>query len=82
MHKSLLPLFIFSLTVTLSACNTTLDATETQQPIGLANPASVYCAKLGGKSIPQKNKHGDYALCQLPDNQIIEEWTLYRRDHK
>ncbi|HAO26517.1 MAG TPA: DUF333 domain-containing protein, partial [Chryseobacterium indologenes] len=24
---------------------------------------------------------GEYALCQLPNGQTIEEWELFRKDH-
>ncbi|KCX37138.1 hypothetical protein J577_1914 [Acinetobacter sp. 263903-1] len=48
----------------------------------MPNPASKYCIKQGGKLIPQKNKDGgEYALCQLPNGQTIEEWELFRKDH-
>jgi putative hemolysin len=47
----------------------------------MANPASVYCQKLGGKTIMKSNDKGQYGMCQLPDGSQIEEWELYRRDH-
>lgn len=53
-----------------------------EQPIGMANPASVYCEKLGGKSVIEKNSDGsEYGVCHLPDGSKVEEWELYRRDH-
>ncbi|POZ60727.1 putative hemolysin [Chromobacterium alticapitis] len=49
------------------------------QAVGMANPASVYCVKQGGKLLPQKDAAGnEYALCQLPDGRTVEEWTLFR----
>ncbi|MCD4500253.1 putative hemolysin [Chromobacterium vaccinii] len=49
------------------------------QAVGMANPASVYCVKQGGKLLPQKDAAGgEYALCQLPDGRAVEEWTLFR----
>ncbi|MGS0978263.1 putative hemolysin [Burkholderia glumae] len=48
----------------------------------MANPASVYCESLGGRSVSVKDKDGAaYAICHLPDGTQIEEWALYRRDH-
>ncbi|HEX7866383.1 MAG TPA: DUF333 domain-containing protein [Variovorax sp.] len=49
--------------------------------IGMANPASVYCQSLGGKTLMRSNDKGQYGICQLPDGKQIEEWELYRRDH-
>jgi uncharacterized protein len=45
----------------------------------IANPASVYCEKLGGKSeIATLNKGGQIGLCLFPNGRIFEEWTLFR----
>ena len=49
--------------------------------VGMANPASVYCGSLGGKSVIQSGNNGQWGLCQLPDGKQIEEWELFRRDH-
>lgn len=66
----------------LTACSTA-PKNDQKHMVGMANPASVYCKEKGGKSIPRKDVDGgEYALCQLPDGQIIEEWDLYRKDHK
>lgn len=52
--------------------------------VGLANPASEYCISLGGTSEPvtdpteADSKH----MCVLPNGDKIEEWQLFRRDHK
>ena len=50
-------------------------------PVGMANPASVYCKSLGGKTLMRSNDKGQYGICELPDGGQIEEWELYRRDH-
>ncbi len=49
--------------------------------IGMLNPASVYCLKLRGKLIKRQNNFGQYNDCLLPNGQVIEEWSLFRRDH-
>ncbi len=68
-------------TVTLTACNS-IPSNNSEVSVGMANPASKYCIKQGGNLIPQKNKDGgEYALCQLPNGQTIEEWELFRKDH-
>jgi putative hemolysin len=53
-------------------------ATEAPRP-GMANPAAVHCAKLGGRSIARTAADGaQSADCRLPDGQQCDEWTLYR----
>ncbi|KGG83489.1 MULTISPECIES: DUF333 domain-containing protein [Comamonas] len=49
--------------------------------IGVANPASVYCAKLGGKTRIEKTTAGERGICVLPNGTEIDEWELFRRDH-
>lgn len=47
--------------------------------VGMANPASVNCAKLGGTSIPRTAADGGQSAdCKLPDGQQCDEWTLFR----
>ncbi|QZN96372.1 putative hemolysin [Symbiopectobacterium purcellii] len=54
-----------------------------QEPVmGMANPASVYCLKLGGKLDIVNTDQGQAGYCNLPSGERIEEWTLYRRDNK
>ncbi|KGH19430.1 DUF333 domain-containing protein [Comamonas thiooxydans] len=49
--------------------------------IGMANPASVYCAQLGGKTRIEKTTAGERGICVLPNGTEIDEWELFRRDH-
>ena len=49
--------------------------------IGMANPASVYCVKQGGKLDILKTDQGEVGYCTLPSGERIEEWALYRRDN-
>jgi hypothetical protein len=44
----------------------------------LANPASVFCVKSGGKSEIRKGPRGEYGICRLPNGRIVEEWTYFR----
>ena len=48
------------------------------QPV-IANPASVYCVKQGGRLEIVNTKKGQIGICVLPDGRRIEEWKLYRR---
>jgi putative hemolysin len=47
---------------------------------GMANPASEFCVKSGGKLEIRKGPLGDYGVCRLPDGQEIEEWAYYRQN--
>jgi len=47
--------------------------------VGMANPASVNCQKLGGRLEIRTGKDGgQYGLCHLPDGRVCEEWALMR----
>jgi putative hemolysin len=48
---------------------------------GMANPASEYCVKRGGKVVMEKDVGGnERGICHLPDGKKIDEWELFRRD--
>lgn len=50
--------------------------------VGMANPASEYCEKQGGKVLIEKNRQGaERGVCHLPDGTRIDEWELFRRDN-
>ncbi|HOX60603.1 MAG TPA: DUF333 domain-containing protein [Candidatus Magasanikbacteria bacterium] len=46
--------------------------------IGLANPASANCLKLGGTIEMRNNAKGQYGVCYFEDNRQCEEWALFR----
>ncbi|WP_172731374.1 DUF333 domain-containing protein [Pluralibacter gergoviae] len=50
--------------------------------VGMANPASVYCLQKGGTLVPVETPQGVSSNCRLPGGETIDEWELYRRDHK
>ncbi|WP_413496211.1 DUF333 domain-containing protein [Morganella psychrotolerans] len=58
------------------------SAPQSSQKIGMANPASVYCEQSGGTLNIKDTADGQVGYCTLPDGSKIEEWALYRRDHK
>lgn len=47
----------------------------------MANPASVYCGKVGGTLEIRHEADGDAGYCHLPDGRVVEEWTLFRADN-
>lgn len=64
-----------------SATPSDTQTVPAEKTIGMANPASVYCLKLGGKEINITTELGVHTDCLLPSGERIDEWTLYRRDH-
>jgi putative hemolysin len=70
------------LTTAMSACASQQSA-QGPNRVGLANPASKYCISLGGKRETRKDAAGNQSsVCHLPDGTTIDEWALYRRDHR
>jgi putative hemolysin len=52
---------------------------QTEQKAGLPNPASVNCAKKGGKlQIRRDTKGNEYGVCIFPDGRECEEWAFFR----
>ena len=72
-------IIIAAATLLLTAC---VIHNEKQHAIDMANPASVYCEQIVGKLDFVKEPGGEVGYCTLPSGERIEEWTLYRRDHK
>ncbi len=61
-----------------NSTNATASSTPNSNT-GLANPASVNCAKQGGQSqIVTKKDGSQYGVCEFEDDQECEEWALYR----
>ena len=47
--------------------------------IGMSNPASVYCGKMGGKTdIITKEDGSQYGMCVFADGTKCEEWAYYK----
>ncbi|STZ75605.1 putative hemolysin [Bergeriella denitrificans] len=70
---------ILAAAAALSACGTLPEAAPQQAMVGMANPASEFCVRQGGTLLPQKDAEGnEYALCRLPDGQVVEEWAYFR----
>lgn len=62
----------------LSACAASQHNDSEPPKLGMANPASVFCANQGGKLELKNEANGQVGYCHLPDGQIIEEWALFR----
>ena len=61
-------LFLFISIVLLSSCATH----EQTSSVGMANPASVHCEKIGGKLDIVKGPSGGLGYCTLPGGERIE----------
>ena len=75
---------LLALALPLAACTaktTPPDAPKPPHVIGMANPASVYCLEKGGEQVPVQSPQGVRTECKLPGGEVIDEWTLYRREH-
>lgn len=58
---------------------TTVAVNTSQTNVGLANPASVNCEKVGGKTKILKNPDGsEYGVCTFANGTTCEEWALLR----
>ena len=70
------------LLITAGAIAGCSSAPQNSQKMGMANPASVYCEQSGGTLKIKDTADGQTGYCTLPDGSEIEEWALFRRDHK
>ena len=52
------------------------------KPIGMLNPASVYCTDNGWSLNIVDGKDGQYGMCTFSDGSQCEEWTYYRGECK
>ena len=71
----------FAAATALAACS----ASEKQESpkIGMSNLASEFCVKQGGKSEIKKDKDGgEYGVCHLPNDTVVEEWEYFRQHNK
>jgi putative hemolysin len=54
---------------------------ESQPSVAIANPASAYCVKKGGKIEIVKEDAGERGMCRLPDGTVVDEWELFRSEN-
>ena len=46
--------------------------------VGMSNPASDFCGKMGGNTLIVRDADGsEYGLCRLPNNKTFEEWSYF-----
>ncbi|HJO25072.1 MAG: DUF333 domain-containing protein [bacterium] len=62
--------------VLLAACGSNAPA---KPKLGMANPASVHCGKVGGElRIESLGDRGEIGVCYFEDGRQCEEWALFR----
>lgn len=61
----------------LAGCGSDADPSETT-PVGLANPASVFCVEQGGIVDIVDEPDGQVGYCELPDGTRVDEWEYFR----
>ncbi|EDP8643866.1 putative hemolysin [Salmonella bongori] len=65
----------------LGACSSSQHDVPRPPHIGMPNPAAVYCEQQGGTLVPVQTPQSVRSDCNLPNGEIVDEWTLWRRDH-
>ncbi|MFD2441483.1 DUF333 domain-containing protein [Paracoccus kondratievae] len=49
----------------------------------MANPASVYCEGIGGRSMNHRSPDGsETGYCHLTNGEVVNEWDLFRAQSK
>jgi putative hemolysin len=70
-----------------SGCTDRPEASNATEPlsnesgtdlVGIANPASTYCAEHGGEFMHIDTPDGEVGYCVLPGNLTCEEWTYFK----
>lgn len=61
----------------LSACGVK-TADRQDQPLNMANPASVYCEEMGSRLEMREDPNGTSGFCIFPDGTECEEWAYFR----
>ncbi|MCX6743167.1 MAG: DUF333 domain-containing protein [Candidatus Parcubacteria bacterium] len=56
--------------------------TNVNGDVGIANPAAVKCAQIGGKSESYQSEGGEAAICIFTDKSICEQWAYFRGECK
>jgi putative hemolysin len=66
------------LTAVLALLPACTPRSSTLPQVGLANPASINCARLGGQVEIRREPAGEVGYCLLPDGRAVEEFALLR----
>jgi putative hemolysin len=76
-------LMVIAFACIASACGSDAGNAPPDEPVGLANPASVYCEDQGGElEIRTAEDGGQYGVCMFDDGTECEEWAYFREECK
>ncbi|WP_068169942.1 putative hemolysin [Neokomagataea thailandica] len=79
--SSAIRLLAVSVPLLLAACSPAPKTQDKSATLAMANPASVYCVHIGGRSEIRTESQGEVGYCHLPDGSVHEEWALFRAAH-
>jgi uncharacterized protein len=65
-------------TALMVGCGSDSKPPTTTTPVGIANPASVFCVSQGGKVEIVNEAGGQVGYCNLPDGTRVEEWAYFK----
>lgn len=68
----------FLIAVAACAPATSGPTDEQENPLDMANPASVYCEGQGGRLEMRTDENGTVGVCIFTDGSECEEWAFYR----
>ena len=66
----------------LAGCSTYEGATRSNEYTSAANPAAVYCVQQGGELDTVTENGERVTYCLLSENERVEQWEYYRKNHK
>ncbi|PIB13405.1 putative hemolysin [Vibrio rotiferianus] len=66
----------------LTGCSTYEGATRSNEYTSAANPAAVYCVQQGGELDTVTENGERVTYCLLSENERVEQWEYYRKNHK
>jgi len=65
--------------LTIFSINPAPVVSQEDEPVGMANPASVYCEEHGGTEETVEDDEGNQiGMCTLPDGTVCGSWAFYR----
>jgi len=67
---------------TNSSSSSINENAKSDNNVGMANPASVYCENNGGKLKPIVDKENTYSMCVFTNGNECEEWAFFRGECK
>ncbi|TQV64076.1 MAG: DUF333 domain-containing protein [Sulfurovum sp.] len=77
-------IYFISPILLMNACsNSDANLTIKNEPVQMANPASVNCINKGGKLEMRTDKDGGtYGVCIFKNGKECEEWAFFRNECK